>query len=103
MLQSDEWERDGNLVMYRGHVYVPKDPELCHDIVHAHHDSMMTSLPRQWKMVQLVPLEMERPLGASRLGLSHWAGPSVTGSAGWSQKWYRGIIVDILAKESKFP
>src|SRR5258708_35400097 len=43
------------------------------------------------------------PLGASRLGLSHWAGPSVTRSAGWSQRWYRGIIVDILAKESKFP
>ena len=40
---------------------------------------------------------------ASRLRLSHWAGPSVTGSAGWSQKWYGGIIVDILAKESKFP
>ena len=42
-------------------------------------------------------------LQAGRLGLSHWAGPSVTGSAGWSQRWYRGIIVDILAKESKFP
>ena len=37
MLQSDEWERDGNLVMYRGRVYVPKDPQLHHDIVHAHH------------------------------------------------------------------
>src|SRR5258708_26362505 len=28
--------------MYRGHMYVPKDPQLCHDIVHAHHDSVMT-------------------------------------------------------------
>ena len=54
-------------------------------------------------MLRPVPPEMERPLGAGRLGLSHWAGPSVTGSAGWSQKWYGGIIVDILAKESKFP
>ena len=42
-------------------------------------------------------------LPSGRLGLSHWAGPSVTGSAGWSQRWYGGIIVDILAKESKFP
>src|SRR6266436_6213545 len=42
-LQSDEWERDGDLVMYRGCMYVPKDPQLCHDIVHTHHDSMMTS------------------------------------------------------------
>ena len=31
------------------------------------------------------------------------AGPSVTGSAGLSQRWNGGIIVDILAKESKFP
>jgi|SRR5258707_11212180 len=54
-------------------------------------------------LLRPVPPEMERPLGAGRLGLSHWAGPSVTGSAGWSQSWYRGIIVDILAKESKFP
>jgi len=30
--------------MYRGHVYVPKDPQLCHDIVHAHHDSVMTGV-----------------------------------------------------------
>src|SRR5258707_2627225 len=60
-------------------------------------------VPGMGVLLQLVPPEAERPLGASRLGLSHWAGPSVTGSAGWSQSWYRGIIVDILAKESKFP
>src|SRR5258705_4624045 len=54
MLRSDEWERDGNLVMYRGHVYVPKDPQLHHDIVHAHHDSMMTSHPGRWKTLELV-------------------------------------------------
>ena len=41
----DEWERDGDLVMYRGCVYVPKDPQLCHDIVHTHHDSVMMSQP----------------------------------------------------------
>ena len=40
---------------------------------------------------------------AGRLGLSHWAGPSVTRSAKVSQRFYGGIIVDILAKESKFP
>ena len=50
----DEWERDGDLVMYRGCVYVPKDPQLCHDIVHAHHDSMMTGHPGQWKTLELV-------------------------------------------------
>ncbi len=35
---------------------------------------------------------------ASRLGLSHWAGPSVTGSARGSQRVYRGVMVVILAK-----
>ncbi len=37
-------------------------------------------------------------LQAGRLGLSHWAGPSVTGSASASQSFYRGVIVVILAK-----
>src|SRR5258705_11565273 len=47
VLRSDEWERDRNLVMYRGCMYVPKDPQLCHGIVHAHHDSVMTGHPGQ--------------------------------------------------------
>src|SRR5260221_14470402 len=54
MLQSDKWERDRDLVMYRGHMYVPKDPQLHHDIVHTHHDSVMTSHPGQWKTLELV-------------------------------------------------
>src|SRR5258705_4388911 len=54
MLQSDKWERDGDLVMYRGCMYVPKDPQLCHDIVHAHHDSVMTGHPGWWKTLELV-------------------------------------------------
>src|SRR5258708_6968714 len=40
--------------MYRGHVYVPKDPQLHHDIVHAHHDSMMTGHPGGGKTLGLV-------------------------------------------------
>src|SRR5258708_23215965 len=40
--------------MYRGCVYVPKDPQLCHDIVHTHHDSVMTGHPGQWKTLELV-------------------------------------------------
>src|SRR5258708_1875444 len=54
MLQSDKWERDGDLVMYRGCMYVPKDPQLHHDIVHAHHDSVMTGHPGQWMILELV-------------------------------------------------
>ena len=35
---------------------------------------------------------------AGRLGLSHWAGPSVTGSAKVSQRFYGGVMIVILAK-----
>ncbi len=37
-------------------------------------------------------------LGAQQIGLSHWAVPSVTGSARLSQKVVQGVRDDILAK-----
>src|SRR5260370_13741298 len=40
---------------------------------------------------------------ASRLRLSHWAGPSVTGSAKVSQSFYGGIIIVILTKGKPVP
>ena len=40
---------------------------------------------------------------AGRLGLSHWAGPSVTGSAKVSQRYYEGIIIVILTKGKPVP
>src|SRR5258707_264474 len=59
--------------MYRGHMYVPKDPQLCHDIVHAHHDSMMTSHPGQWKTLELVSCNYWWP------GISHYVASYVAG------------------------
>src|SRR5260221_848187 len=73
MLQSDEWERDRDLVMYRGCVYVPKDPQLHHDIIHAHHDSMMTSHPGQWKTLELVSHNYWWP------GISHYVASYMAG------------------------
>src|SRR5258708_20459880 len=40
---------------------------------------------------------------AGRLRFSHWAGPSVTGSAKVSQSFYRGIIIVILTKGKPVP
>src|SRR5258708_1364608 len=40
---------------------------------------------------------------AGRLRLSHWAGPSVTGSAKLSQSFYGGIIIVILTKGKPVP
>jgi len=45
----------------------------------------------------------EMALQAGRLGLSHWAGPSVTRSASESQGSNGGIIVVILAKGREVP
>src|SRR5258708_4511120 len=59
--------------MYRGHVYVPKDPQLCHNIVHAHHDSVMTGHPGQWKTLGLVSHNYWW-LGISRYVASYVAG-----------------------------
>src|SRR5258707_493742 len=75
-LQSDKWERDGDLVMYRGRMYVPKDPQLHHDIAHAHHDSMMTSHPGQWKTLELVSCNYWWP-GISCYVASYVAGCNV--------------------------
>src|SRR5260221_925169 len=73
MLRSDKWERDRDLVMYRGCVYVPKDPQLCHDIVHAHHDSVMTGHPGQWKTLELVSCNYWWP------GISYYVASYVAG------------------------
>src|SRR5258708_11893267 len=35
-------------------VYVPDDPQLCHDLVHAHHSAAVARHPRQWKTLELV-------------------------------------------------
>ena len=54
MVRSDEWERQGELVLHRGKVYVPKDPQLCHDLVQLHHDAWVTGHPGRWKTLELV-------------------------------------------------
>src|SRR5258708_24705255 len=52
-------------------------------------------VPGMGVLLQLVPPEAERPLGASGLGLSRWAGPSVTWFPGRSHYSSGGISVDI--------
>ena len=59
--------------MYRGCVYVPKDPQLHHNIVHTHHESIMTGHPGWWKMLELVSRNYWWP-GISRYVASYVAG-----------------------------
>src|SRR5258708_33450372 len=53
-LHSDEWMRTEEVVLYRGRVYVPDDPQLCHDLVHAHHSATVAGHPGRWKTLELV-------------------------------------------------
>src|SRR5258708_23770520 len=59
--------------MYRGRMYVTKDPQLHHDIVHPHHDSVMTGHPGQWKTLELVSNNYWW------LGISHYVASSMAG------------------------
>src|SRR5258708_3513293 len=53
-LRSDEWMCAEGIVLYRGKVYIPDNPQLCHDLVHAHHSATVARHPGCWKMLELV-------------------------------------------------
>src|SRR5258708_6945695 len=45
-LHSNEWTCTEGVVLYRGRVYVPDNPQLCHNLVHAHHGAVVAGHPR---------------------------------------------------------
>ena len=53
-LRGDKWEERDGLVLFRGKVYVPLDAQLWHDIIEAHHDTLVTGHLGRWKMTKLV-------------------------------------------------
>src|SRR5258708_32889318 len=53
-LCSDEWMCAEEVVLYRGRVYIPDDPQLCHDLVHAHHSTAVAGHLGRWKTLELV-------------------------------------------------
>ena len=52
--QREDWKEEDGLVTYKGRLYVPKDKQLRHDIVKAHHDSARAGHPGRWKTQELV-------------------------------------------------
>src|SRR5260370_29041051 len=44
-LHSDEWTCAEGIVLYRGKVYVPDNPQLHHNLVHAHHSAILPDTP----------------------------------------------------------
>ena len=53
-LWGDKWEERNGLVLFRGKVYVPLDAQLWHDIVYAHHNTLVTGHSGRWKKTELV-------------------------------------------------
>src|SRR5258707_582048 len=72
-LHSNEWMHAEGVVLYRGRVYIPDNPQLHHDLVHAHHGAMVTGHPGQWKTLELVLWSYWWP------GLSRYVDKFVTG------------------------
>src|SRR5258708_9454773 len=53
-LCSDEWTCVEGVVLYQGRVYIPDNPQLRHDLVHAHHSTIVIRHPGHWKTLELV-------------------------------------------------
>jgi hypothetical protein len=67
-VRSGEWEKQGELVLHRGKVYVPKDPQLRHDLVWLHHDARVTGHLGRWKTLELVSCDYWWPQMAEYVG-----------------------------------
>ena len=53
-IQGEEWKLEGELVLKKGKVYMPKDEELRAEIIWLHHDVSIARHGEKWKMVELV-------------------------------------------------
>jgi len=54
VLQGDEWQIDGDLVLKKGKVYVLKDEKLRMEIIQLHHNIPTAGYEGRWKMTELV-------------------------------------------------
>jgi len=53
-LQGNEWQIEGDLVLKKEKVYIPKDEELRTEVIWLHHDVPAVGYGRRWKTVELV-------------------------------------------------
>jgi len=53
-LQGNEWQTEGDLVLKKGKVYVPKDEQLRVEVIQLHHDVPAAGYRGRWKTVELV-------------------------------------------------
>src|SRR5258707_10135054 len=72
-LCSNEWMHVEGVVLYRGRVYIPDNPQLHHDLVHVHHSTIVAGHPGHWKTLELVSWNYWWP------GLSRYVAKFITG------------------------
>src|SRR5258705_2436297 len=53
-LHSNEWTCTEGIVLYQGKVYILDNPQLHHNLVHAHHSATVARHPGCWKTLELV-------------------------------------------------
>jgi len=53
-LRGEEWQLEGDLVLKKEKVYVPKDEELRVEIIWLHHDIPVAGHRGKWKTMELV-------------------------------------------------
>jgi len=53
-LRGEEWKLEGDLVLKKGKVYVPKDEELRAEVIQLHHNVLVVGHGGRWKTVKLV-------------------------------------------------
>src|SRR5258705_13258274 len=92
-LCSNEWMHAEGVVLYRGKVYVPDNPQLHHDLVHAHHSATVAGHPGHWKTLELVSLNYWLP------GLSRYVAKFITGCD--MGNWCRWSSHSQLSHQSK--
>jgi len=54
VLRGDEWQIEGDLVLKKKNVYMPKDKALRVEIIWLYHDILVTGHRGRWKIMELV-------------------------------------------------
>jgi len=54
VLRGDEWQIEGDLVLKKRKVYIPKNKALRVEIIWLYHDVLITEHRDRWKMIELV-------------------------------------------------
>jgi hypothetical protein len=57
----EDWNLEDGLILYHGHIYIPKDDDLRKDIVKQYHETIATGHPGRWKTYELLSREFWWP------------------------------------------